>query len=552
MAKNNHKVNIDFTKFANLFKNKKWLYVYYPIVALVLFLVFYVTLPAINFASEGFWAYLTFALLLCVLPFIFKKTTTYSQEYQRPVTVAKFNPLALVIVLPIIISILGGVLSSSFFFAKTYSSIIDVKEAVFEEDMPETDNVTNIALMDTASAQIVGERTLGDLSDVVSQYEISETYNQINYKKTPKKVASLEYAGFFKWLGNKSKGIPGYVSVDPVSVNSAEYIEFKKPIYYTESAYFSKDLMRKLRFSYPTKILGEPHFELDDDDNPYYIVACYKPNVFMFGAKDVSEVIIFNPCDGTSEKYAIGNVPSWVDIVYDGYLASEKYNWQGMYSGGWLNSVIGQKGCKQTTDDFGYLILEDDVWYFTGVTSVNNDESNIGFILSNARTGEYKYYPVIGAEEYSAMGAAEGEVQEKGYKASFPALINVKGEATYIMVLKDDNGLVKLYALVNVKSYGIVATGTTQQKAMDAYKELLYEHGILSGEEVSTTNEVEITVHDIWEVDKTIYIRSTDKQVFKTAFDEKLLLIFSGDKIKITYNTESTNGIFEIVKYTKQ
>ncbi|MBR2377553.1 MAG: hypothetical protein IKA85_07300 [Clostridia bacterium] len=552
MAKNNHKVNIDFTKFANLFKNKKWLYVYYPIVALVLFLVFYVTLPAINFASEGFWAYLTFALILCVLPFIFKKTTTYSQEYQRPVTVAKLNPLALIVALPIIISIIGGIFSSSFFFAKTYSSVIDVKEAVFEEDMPETDNVTNIALMDTASAQIVGERTLGDLSDVVSQYEISETYNQINYKKTPKKVASLEYAGFFKWLGNKSKGIPGYVSVDPVSVNSAEYIEFKKPIYYTESAYFSKDLMRKLRFSYPTKILGEPHFELDDDDNPYYIVACYKPNVFMFGAKDVSEVIIFNPCDGSSVKYPIGNVPSWVDIVYDGYLASEKYNWQGMYSGGWLNSVIGQKGCKQTTDDFGYLILEDDVWYFTGVTSVNNDESNIGFILSNARTGEYKYYPVIGAEEYSAMGAAEGEVQEKGYKASFPALINVKGEATYIMVLKDDNGLVKLYALVNVKSYGIVATGTTQQKAMDAYKELLYEHGILSGEEVSTTNEVEITVHDIWEVDKTIYIRSTDKQVFKTAFDEKLLLIFSGDKIKITYNTESTSGIFEIVKYTKQ
>lgn len=551
MAKNNHKVNIDFTKFANLFKNKKWLYVYYPIVALVLFLVFYVTLPAINFASEGFWAYLTFALILCVLPFIFKKTTTYSQEYQRPVTVAKLNPLALIVALPIIISIIGGIFSSSFFFAKTYSSVIDVKEAVFEEDMPETDNVTNIALMDTASAQIVGERTLGDLSDVVSQYEISETYNQINYKKTPKKVASLEYAGFFKWLGNKSKGIPGYVSVDPVSVNSAEYIEFKKPIYYTESAYFSKDLMRKLRFSYPTKILGEPHFELDDDDNPYYIVACYKPNVFMFGAKDVSEVIIFNPCDGSSVKYPIGNVPSWVDIVYDGYLVSEKYNWQGMYSGGWLNSVIGQKGCKQTTDDFGYLILEDDVWYFTGVTSVNNDESNIGFILSNARTGEYKYYPVIGAEEYSAMGAAEGEVQEKGYKASFPALINVKGEATYIMVLKDDNGLVKLYALVNVKSYGIVATGTTQQKAMDAYKELLYEHGILSGEEVSTTNEVEITVHDIWEVDKTIYIRSTDKQVFKTAFDEKLLLIFSGDKLKITYNTESTSGIFEIVKYTK-
>ena len=549
---NNYKnVNIDFSKITNLFKNKKWFYFYYPLVLVVAFLVFYVTLPAINFANEGFWAYLTFILFLCFVPFIFKTTSAFNQELQRPVPVLKVKPIALVIVAPIIISIIGGIFSSTFFFAKTYSDVIEVKEAVFEDDMPETNNVTNIALMDTASAQIVGERTLGDLSDVVSQYEISSVYNQINYKNTPKKVASLEYAGFFKWLGNKDRGVPGYVSVDPVSVNSAEYIEFKTPIYYTESAYFGKDLMRKLRFSYPTKILGEPHFELDDNDNPYYIVACYKPNVFMFGAKDVHEVIIFNPCDGSSEKYEIGKVPSWVDIVYDGYLASEKYNWQGMYSGGWLNSVIGQKGCKRTTDDFGYLILGDDVWYFTGVTSVNNDESNIGFILSNARTGEYKYYPVIGAEEYSAMGAAEGEVQEKGYKASFPALINVSGEATYIMVLKDANGLVKLYALVNVKSYGIVATGTTQQKAMDAYKALLVENGIVSGEIVSNTQEAEIIVHDIWEVDGTVYIRSTDKKVYKIAFNEELLLIFNGDTLKITYNNDSTNGIYQIVSYEK-
>ncbi len=548
MAKNSN-IKIDFTKFS--FKNKKYLIIYYLIALVVAFLVYYVTLPPIHYASVGFWFYLTFIFALGVLPFTFKLINKYNPNLQTSIPVLSVKPIGLIVAVPIVIIILGNIFSSSIFSAKAYSSVINVKEAVFEEDMPETDSVTNIALMDTDSAKIVGERTLGDLSNVVSQYEISDIYNQINYKKTPKKVASLEYAGFFKWLGNKDKGIPGYVSVDPVSVNSAEYVEFKTPIYYTESAYFSKDLLRKLRFSYPTKILGEPHFELDDEDNPYYIVACYKPNVFMFGAKDVNEVIIFNPCDGTSKIYNIGEVPSWVDIVYDGNLASEKYNWQGMYSGGWLNSVIGQKGCKQTTDDFGYIILEDDVWYFTGVTSVNNDESNIGFIITNARTGEYKYYPVIGAEEYSAMGAAEGEVQEKGYKASFPALINVSGEATYIMVLKDNNGLVKLYALVNVKSYGIVATGTTQQKAMEAYKNLLIENGITSGEIATNKDETTITVHDIWEVNGVIYIRSTNKEVFKTQFKEDLLLIFSGDTLKITYNTDSSSGIYEIISYEK-
>ncbi len=545
--KNN--IKVDFTKFS--FKNKKTLIFYYILAILLAFLVYYVALPPIHYASVGFWGYLTFILALGFFPFVFKITNKYNANLQTTIPSLTVKPIASIIAIPIAIIILGNIFSSSIFSATKYSSVITVKEAFFEEDMPETDSVTNIALMDTDSARIVGERTLGELSNVVSQYEVSDIYNQINYKKAPKKVASLEYAGFFKWLGNKDKGIPGYVSVDPVSVNSASYIEFKTPIYYTESAYFSKDLMRKLRFSYPTKILGEPHFELDDSDNPYYIVACYKPNVFMFGAKDVNEVIIFNPCDGSSQIYKIGEVPTWVDIVYDGELASEKYNWQGMYSGGWFNSVIGQKGCKQTTDDFGYIVLEDDVWYFTGVTSVNNDESNIGFIITNARTGEYKYYPVIGAEEYSAMGAAEGEVQEKGYKASFPALINVSGEATYIMVLKDANGLVKLYALVNVKSYGIVATGTTQQKAMETYKNLLVENGVVSGETVTNTDEITITVHDVWEVNGVVYIRSTDKKVYKTEFKEDLLLIFNGDTLKITYNTESSNGIYEIISYEK-
>ncbi len=550
MANNNIKpINFDLSKLK--IKGKRAYFIYYPIVVLVAFLVYYLTLPAINYADVGFWFYLTFLLILGFFPFILRRKKVFNKDYQRPIDTVKFNPISLIILLPIVILIIGGIFSSSIFSAKEYSSIITVKEAVFEEDMPETDSVTNIALMDTESAQIIGERTLGELSNVVSQYEISNVYNQINFNGAPKKVASLEYAGFFKWLGNKDKGIPGYVSVDPVSVNSAEYVEFTKPIYYTESAYFSRDLMRKLRFSYPTKILGEPHFELDDEGNPYYIVSCYKPNVFMFGAKDVNEVIIFNPCNGSSTLYKIGELPTWIDIVYDGYFASEKYNWHGMLSGGFINSIVGNKGCKQTTDDFGYIMQDDDVWYFTGVTSVNNDESNIGFILTNARTGEYKYYTVNGAEEYSAMGAAEGEVQEKGYTASFPVLINVSGEATYIMVLKDDNGLVKLYALVNVKSYGIVATGTTQQKAMEAYKKLLLENGVSSEIPSENKAEITVTVQDIYEINGTIYIRSTDKKVFKTPFKEEHLLIFNGDTLKITYSLDTLNGIYEIISFSK-
>jgi hypothetical protein len=232
-----------------------------------------------------------------------------------------------------------------------------------------------------------------------------------------------------------------------------------------------------------------------------------------------------------------------------------------MYSGGWLNSVIGQKGCKQTTDDFGYIILEDDVWYFTGVTSVNNDESNIGFIITNARTGEYKYYPVIGAEEYSAMGAAEGEVQEKGYKASFPALINVSGEATYIMVLKDSGGIVKLCALVNVENYSIVATGTTQDAAMEEYQKLLLQNSILTEEDVKEPEKLydsttfTVTAIQILTIDgnSVLYLKDESGVFYKGSFseDESLILIAEGDRITIRYDLTDREEIRKIISWER-
>ena len=450
---------------------------------------FYVMLPAINPASSGFWGYLALVILSFAYPFIFSKSgekkpkkkldTSFGVvNFDLPSGKIKVFPVILVLI-PVAIMILGGIVSSTFFNAKAYAAVIEVKEAVFAQDMKETNEVTNIALMDGDSARIIGNRTLGSLSDVVSQYRISDIYTQINYKNTPKKVANLEHDDFFKWIANREKGVPGYVMVDPVN-NTAEYVKLEKPLKYVDSGYFGDDLMRKIRFDYPTKIFDDfVSFEVDEEGNPHYIISCLMPKVFPFGAMDVSEVIIFDPCTGESEIYAVGDVPAWVDAVYSGNLAEQKYNWHGTLAGGFWNSVIGNKDCKQTTDDFGYIVIGDDVWYFTGVTSVTADESNIGFIISNARTGEYKYYPVVGAEEYSAMRAAEGEVQEKGYVASFPSLINVEGQATYIMVLKDVGGLVKLYALVNVEQYGLVATGQNQAEAMKAYKALLVENGVI-------------------------------------------------------------------------
>ena len=526
-----------------------------PVAVTVVFglISFYLVLPAINIYNSGFWGW-----LLCLAGVYIISAITCGMENgkfdSRNAGKGIRYPFYLILAI-IAVLVIGSISSAKIFNAKRYAGLIDVSTADFKDDMPETTNVNNIALMDTASASIIGNRTLGSLSQVVSQYVISPTYSQINYHNTPKKVANLEYADFFKWFQNRSNGIPGFVMVDPLN-NTAEYVELSKSMKYAESAYFGKDLKRALRFAYPTKIFHKFYFEIDENGNPYYIVSCKTPHAGLFGAMDVNEVILFNPVDGTSKLYDLEDVPSWVDIVFDGDLASDKYNWFGTLSGGFWNSVIGNKNCKRATNDYGYIVLNDDVWYFTGVTSVNEDESNIGFILTNARTGEYKFYPVIGAEEYSAMHAAEGEVQEKGYQASFPSLINVGGQATYIMVLKDSGGLVKLYALVNVEKYSMVATGATQQEAMAAYRKLLERDGItvvdnesLKKAEVTITDVRMITVDDL----PTVYLTGDDGNVYKgyLNLDESLVLIQKGDRLTISCEETAIGGIFTIRSWNR-
>ncbi len=515
---------------------------------------YYTVLPPLNVFSTTFWFYLMAVVAFYGIPLGALGAIDLSKG-----KIENFKPNKVFIVLvalPLVVVAVGALISSPFFNAKKYATVIEVENATFADDMPEADVVSDISLMDTDSASIFGKRVLGDLSEVVSQYELSYDYNQINFKNTPKKVANLEYADFFRWFNNSASGVPGYVMVDPVN-NSAEYIAFTTPMKYVDSAYFNEDLMRKLRFSYPTKIFSTVNFEVNDEGEPRFIVSCVSPRVGLFGAMDVSEVIIFNPCDGSSEIYAVADTPSWIDNVYDGSLACEKYDWYGTLSGGFWNSVIGKKGCRVTTDGYGYIVRDDDVWYFTGVTSVTSDESNIGFIITNARTGQYKYYSVSSAEEYSAMGAAEGEVQEKGYEASFPSLINVKGQATYIMVLKDAKGIVKLYALVNAENYSIVATGETQKAAKQAYLEELAEKGVIVEEAppAAETMTADVTVKTVRLAtvsgETVVYITAEDGIVYRGALstDESLILIAEGDTLTVTYSETENAKIRAIVEW---
>lgn len=505
---------------------------------------YYAYFPAINIHLEIFWT--TLIVVFLSLAIILGAKSSISQmvgRLSKKPSIKEFSWFAklcsVLVIVCVGVLIVGSALGATLFRSRAYANLLPVDKREFTEDIEQSDQVTDIALMDTESARIFGNRKIGSLSDVVSQYEIEADYTQISIKGQPMKVSGLKYASFFKWWNNRNSGVPGYVQVNPVN-SEAKYVKLTKPMKYVPSAYFNYNLQRHVQLTYPTKIISGYKFEVDDDGNPYYICPTMTARVGLFGGIDVNGVIICDPIDGDCQYYAIGDCPSWVDSVYDGHLLTKKYNWHGMLSGGYINSIIGQKGCKQATDDFGYKIIGDDVWVYTGVTSANGDQSNIGFVMMNQRTSEARYYQVSGAEEHSAMSAAEGEVQEKGYRASFPSLINVSGTPTYIMVLKDAGGLVKLYAMVNVEQYNIVATATSQTKVFEEYKTLLASDGKLETEE-NDLKEDTITVQSVEYIDTDdgtmVYIKDTNHQVYKQAFkeDESLIRISAGDVLHVKY-----------------
>lgn len=369
----------------------------------------------------------------------------------------------------------GALLSSPIINAKKYQKLVTPEERDFAEDIKEI-SYDQIPLLDKESAELLGNRKMGSMVDMVSQFEVSSLYSQINYQGQPYRVSPLVYANGIKWLTNQKEGIPAYIRID-MATQDTELVKLDKPIKYSESEYFNRNIYRHLRFQYPTYMFDQLSFEIDDDGTPYWICPVKKFNIGLFGGQTIGKVILCNAQTGETTEYKIEDCPQWVDRAYPSDLLLELYNYHGMLKNGFFNSILGQKGCLKTTDGFNYLALEDDVWVYTGVTSVSGDKSNVGFVLMNQRTMETRYYVCDGAQERSAMDSAEGQVQNLKYEAAFPLLLNISDQPTYFIALKDGAGLVKKYAMVNVQKYQTVAIGDTVEECEKNYEKLLEADG---------------------------------------------------------------------------
>ena len=451
------------------------------ITAVIGYLLYYIALPAATLQSIGFWLY---SIVILVIYTVISSILN-GDAYTTSIGTRVAGGLALVlIVLLLLLSLFG---SSTLFKARAYSDILE-KDIKTEDISTYSPTLNTVPLLDKDSAMMIMNRKMGSLEDVISQFELKDN-EQITITGKPYRVALLDYAGFFKWLNNKVNGIPGYMLID-MQTQTAELVRLEEGVKYSHSEYFSRDITRYLRFNYPTKMFGEISLELNDEKEPYWVVATMENKVGLFGGRDVSGVIAVNAVDGKISEYKLGEVPKWVDNIYSSAMLMTHYDYYGKFQEGFWNTLFGQQGVKVTTEGYNYIPIGDDNWIYTGVTSVVSDESNIGFLLMNKRTKETIYYPLAGAEEYSAMSSSEGVVQHLGYTATFPLLLQIEEQPTYLVALKDAGGLVKMYGMVNIERYQIVATGNTINETKQKYRELLVENGILVPEVEEEVEEV--------------------------------------------------------------
>ncbi len=474
------------TRFAQM--SKKAIVVLAVVILIIAAFCYWWFHPPINIHSVDLWMFLAiFVLFPSFLVFFI-----FHQIYERGMgkreknekKAKRFKGLMVVPVIIALVGVLGAVASLTLFpgNAEKYSTILNTEDGDFATDIEQADYST-IPFIDRDSAVLLGNRTMGTMADYVSQFEISDLYSQINYQDAPVRVSPLNYADVFKWWSNHNTGIPAYVIVN-MSTQDTQIVRLEDPIYYSDSDPFFNNVDRHVQLSHPFYIFGEKSFEIDDNGKPYWIYPVIDYTVGLFGGETVSRVVLCDASTGECQDLAIDEVPQWVDRAYPADLLIQQYNWSGALSGGWINSWLGQSGVKQTTPGsdgqlgYNYIAKDDDVWVYSGVTSATADNSIIGFVLINQRTAESKFYPVAGATEESAMSSAEGQVQNLKYEATFPLLINVDNQPTYFMALKDNAGLVKKYAMIDIQRYQNVAVGDTLEETEKSYKKLLRANGV--------------------------------------------------------------------------
>ena len=457
---------------------------------LVAFILFYINLPVLNF---GFLGLPIILLVLVVLNFLLLSKFKVINEktvrlIQKPHKIFYFFIIGLLIymiVIPIFTSL-------PLFRSESYKNLIGkVKIGNKISNHIAPISINKIRVVDENLAYLLGEKVLGSQPALGSQVELGDfCIQQVN--KELFWVAPLLHSGFFKWLNN-SEGTAGYVMVSATNerdVRLVQQVNGKNiKIKYQNAAYFQSDIHRHLYTNgYATMGLTDYSFEIDDNGIPFWIVTKFDKKI-GFSGDNATGVIALNAQTGEIKNYSIVNAPKWIDRIQPiSQIENQLNDWGELVHGYWNFSNSDK---LQITEGLTLVYGDNNKSYwYTGLTSVGKDESAVGFVLVDTRTKETTFYKQSGATEVAAQSSAQGKVQEKNYKASLPIPYNINNIPTYVMTLKDNGGLVKMYAMVAISDYTVVGVGNTMRDALTSYKNAFN----YSGNKINATSITSKTV----------------------------------------------------------
>lgn len=441
------------------------------VVLLVSVVLFYLNLPVLNY---GFTKLPVLLLVLIVLLLVLSTGINVLPNGKKIVINSRpskiyFYAIGLILFYLIALPLLT---STAMFRTESYKNMIGkVNNGTKIAKHIEPISINEIRVVDEDLAYLLGEKILGSQPALGSQVELGEFYIQ-KVGNDLYWVAPLLHSGFFKWLNN-SEGTQGYVMVSATNERDVKLVQNvggkDVKIKYQPAAFFQSDIKRHIYMNgYATVGLTDFTFEIDDEGNPFWVVTTFNKEI-GFSGDDATGVIVVDVNTGAMQSYSIENTPFWVDRIQPINFVEKQLNDWGDYVHGYWNFSNSDK--LQITEGLTLVYGKNNrSYWYTGLTSVGKDESAVGFVLVDTRTKETTFYKQSGATEFAAQSSAEGKVQEKGYHSSLPIPYNINGIPTYVMTLKDDGGLVKMFAMVAISDYTIVGAGNSMRETLTAFK----------------------------------------------------------------------------------
>ena len=158
------------------------------------------------------------------------------------------------------------------------------------------------------------------------------------------------------------------------------------------------------------------------------------------------------------------------------------------------------------------------------------------------------------------MDSARGQVQQMNYTATFPLLLNIADQPTYFMALKDAAGLVKMYAMVNVSQYQIVATGSDVAECEGNYRQMLARNNLIDNSDANIPADTQETTGVLTDIRTAVidgnsryYLRLQGESVYyvlSAADAPQVVTLNTGDRVTITYRPQEDASILEATAVT--